>query len=206
MYDENRDSYIFTEFVINGEFYSVFPGDIIHSVDFKDGTDFAYLLDHYDDIDDLDNYLEIDPVTSGDTVHSICLQGYLGKELDFFGLISLYEESYGSFSYYKRLSQKNETLCTMKIGEMRDPNGAPYKKIDAISDLYKSFGDKYMFVWEWRNQSLVLSYNPSESSLNTTISYLDTGYATRQAEIDKKQKQKEDEEQQIDKLREHQQI
>ena len=138
----------------------------------------------------------------GDTIHILSLRGYQAHYHDFLTYICLYEDSYGCFSYYQRLNQNDESMGTFPICKMSKLSGKPYERMDAMTDFVK-YGDshlyKYNFVWEWNNQTIVLTYNPNISFLNSSITYFDKGYADKEAEQKlqkqlKKAKEKEIEE------------
>ncbi len=143
-----------------------------------------------------------------EVVHSLCLKGNFGKYYDFLSFICLYEESYGCFSYYQRLKQNGEKMGTFPIGKISQRSGEPWTRMDAISDFVQ-YGDtdqyKYDFVWEWRNQTIILSYNPQYNP-NSSVTYLDTGYEQRQAEEEVQKMLKDAKEREIDAARSRQQI
>lgn len=145
----------------------------------------------------------------GDIVHSLSLKGYIEKYYDFLSFICLYEESYGCFSYYQRLKQDGEKMGTFPIGKVSSLSGKPYTRMDAVSDFIK-FNDtnlyRYDFIWEWNNQTIVLSFNPQSSQLNSSVTYFDTGFSQRQAEEEVQQMLKDAEERDIDAARNKQQI
>ena len=206
LYNKSKKALTFTEIVINGEYDPAFPGDITHSVSFDEDTKGVLGSLVSDPV--LGSFV-IDPVTPGEIVHSLSLQSAFDNYLSIIDIISLYQEKYGSFSYYLRLKQEKKKMGSFPIGEMSEVKGRPYKQIDAFSDFVeyvKSTRYKFIFVWEWNNQSIVISYNPDESELNTTISYLDTGYATRHAEEELEKAQKEEDERRIEEAYNHQQI
>ena len=99
-------------------------------------------------------------------------------------------------------------MGTFPIGKISQRSGEPWTRMDAISDFVQ-FGDsdqyKYDFVWEWRNQTIILSYNPQYNP-NSSVTYLDTGYDQRQAEKEVKKMLKEAREREIDAARKRQQI
>ena len=145
----------------------------------------------------------------GEIVHSLLLEGNIDKYYDFLSFICLYEESYGCFSYYQRLKQDGEKMGTFPIGKISSLTGKPYTRMDAVSDFIK-FNDsnlyRYDFIWEWNNQTIVLSFNPKQSQLNSSVKYLDTGYSQRQAEEEVQQMLKDAEERKINAARNKQQI
>lgn len=148
-------------------------------------------------------------VYPGDVVHSLCLKGNIEKYYDFLSFICLYEESYGCFSFYQRLKQDGEKMGTFPIGKISSLSGEPYTRMDAVSDFIKyneSNTYKYDFIWEWNNQTIILSFNPQISPLNSSVTYLDTGYSQRQAEEEVNKMLKEAEEREINEAREKQQI
>lgn len=145
----------------------------------------------------------------GDVVHSLSLKGDIGKFYDFLSFVCMYEESYGCFSYYQRLNQNDKKMGTFYIGEISELNKKPWTRMDAVSDFIEHAESnlyKYIFVWEWNNQTIVLSYNPSDTLQNSSVSYFDTGFAERQAEEETMKMLKEAEERDIEKAREQQQI
>lgn len=145
----------------------------------------------------------------GDVVHSLCLKGNIDKYYDFLSFICLYEESYGCFSYYQRLNQNDEKMGTFYIGKISKLNEKPWTRMDAVSDFIEHAESslyKYIFVWEWNNQTIVLSYNPNETLQNSSVSYFDTGFAERQAEEETQKMLKDAEERDIEKARKQQQI
>ena len=149
---------------------------------------------------------------SQEIVHSLCLKGKLNDALNnssFLGFVSLYEEHYGPFSYYQRLNRDGEIMGSFPVGDNGELTCEPGKLNDALTDFieYKDSKQyKYNFVWEWNNQSIILSYYLDDSLSNASVTYLDTGYAVRKAEIEKMKEQKEEEDMKVDKALENQQI
>lgn len=145
----------------------------------------------------------------GVTVEKICLLGQIDKYWDFLSLICLYEDSYGCFSYLKRYNQKGETMGSFPIGKVSQLTGKPWTRMDAVSDLIE-YGESSLYeftiVWEWKNQSIILYYNPGSSILNTTILYENVGFEQRQANEEKQKMLQESEQEKINNARRNQQI
>lgn len=145
----------------------------------------------------------------GDTIHTLSLKGYQAHYHDFLTYICLYEDSYGCFSYYQRLNQNDESMGTFPIGKISKLSGKPYERMDAMTDFVK-YGDshlyKYNFVWEWNNQTIVLSYNPNITLLNSSITYFDKGYADKKEEQELQKRLKKAEEKKIEESLQKQQI
>lgn len=165
----------------------------------KDGSSFTFT--HLTINDDI--------IYPGEIVHSLCIEGRIDKFYDFLSFICLYEESYGCFSYYQRLKQNGEKMGTFPIGKVSKLSGKAWTRTDAVSDFVE-YGDspqyKYDFIWEWNNQTIKLSYNPSTTQLNSSVTYFDTGFADREAEEYTQQMLKESEERQVEEARSRQQI
>ena len=145
----------------------------------------------------------------GDIVHRLSLQGNVDKSYNFLHLIGLYVDNYGDFSYYQRLDQEGEAMGTFPLGEKSELSGKPWTYQDAMNDFMEHWNStlyQFVFVWEWKNQSVILLYNPHELSLNSSVIYLDDGFTTRQAEEKRKQRLKEAEERQIEEAIKRQQI
>ena len=145
----------------------------------------------------------------GETVHSLCLLGQIDKYYDYISLIGLYEDKYGCFSYYQRLNQDNESMGLIPIGKENQLRGKAYTRQDAMNDFLeyaKSDTYWYLFVWEWKNQKIVLSFNPKHLQLNSSVTYDDTGYELRHAEEETQKMLKDAEERKIEEARNKQQI
>lgn len=145
----------------------------------------------------------------GETVHSLCLMGQIDKFYDYLSFIGLYEDKYGCFSYYQRLNQDNESMGLIPIGKVSQQSGKTWTRQDAINDFLEyaqSDNYQYIFVWEWKNQKIVLSYNPNQMQLNSSVAYYDTGYELRHAEEETQKMLKDAEEREIEEARSQQQI
>jgi len=145
----------------------------------------------------------------GDIVHRLYLQGNVDRSYKFITLIGLYVDNYGDFSYYQRLDQEGEAMGTFPLGEKSELSGKPWTYQDAMNDFmdhWYSTSYQFVFVWEWKNQSVVLSYKPHEISLNSSVTYLDDGFTARQTEKEREQRLKEADERKIEEVLKHQQI
>ena len=145
----------------------------------------------------------------GEVVHSLCLMGQIDKFYNYLCFIGLYEDKYGCFSYYLRFNQNDERMGSFPIGKVNQLSGKAWTRQDAIGDFLEyaqSDTYKYIFVWEWKNQSIELSFNPNLPQLNSSVTYRDTGFELRHAEEETQKMLKDAEEREIEKTRSKQQI
>ncbi len=145
----------------------------------------------------------------GDIVHSLSIYGQIDKYYDYLSFFCMYEDNYGCFSFYKRFNQNDECMGTFHIGEKSKYSDKTWTRQDAVNDFLEygnSSSYKFLFVWEWKNQTIILSYNPRETFSNHSVTYLDKGYAQRKDEEERKQRLKDAEERQIDDAIRRQQI
>lgn len=153
-----------------------------------------------------DDYVTTYP---GEEVHTLCLKGSIEKYWDFLSFVCLYEENYDCFSYYQRLNPEGKRMGSFPIGKVSTLTGKPYERKDAVSDFVKYAGSSHYtfdFVWEWNNQTIVLTYDNGIQHLNSTVTYSDTGFADRQAEEEVQRMLQESEQRDIEDARSRQQI
>lgn len=145
----------------------------------------------------------------GEVVHSLCLKGQIDKFYNYLSFIGLYEDKYGCFSYYQRLNQNDEKMGSFFIGKESQQSGKAWTRQDAINDFLEyaqSDTYQFFFVWEWKNQKIVLYFNPKLMQLNSSVTYYDTGYELRHAEEETQKMLKDAEERKIEEARSQQQI
>lgn len=111
------------------------------------------------------------------------------SDFDFFGLVRLYMESYGEPSYFTLGTKHLTTIGTYHIGTLDEVSQKPFQAQDAINMIMEDHDDshEFLFVWEWKNQSIYLRHTRKLSIASfTTITYWNTGADARKAEEAKK--------------------
>lgn len=162
--------------------------------------------------------LEVDTLaidTDSHNVQSVSVYNLCSDEFYPISLVSFYEEKYGLFSYYEALKGGIKSYGKMFMGEknVRKGEGA-YQRIDAVNNYFEirhfPEGDdfEYRFVWEWKNQRILIKCYPKWS--RTTIMYENCGYEKRiKSESDSKaaaEKAEQEKNQAIEEAKEKQQI
>lgn len=116
------------------------------------------------------------------------------NDIDFISLVRLYMESYGEPSYFSIIQNHIERIGHHTIGKIYEPSKVSFDAQSAINMILEDHEEKheFLFVWEWKNQSIYLRHTRKLSILPfTTISYWNTGAADRKAK-EAKEKGSED--------------
>ena len=129
-------------------------------------------------------YVSTQNINGKNVVSYISVSNFIKDPWNTLGLVSMYHDKYGDFSYFTIKKHFTEEILNIRMGCTFAEESRKYMYVDATNAYFKDIKSakaedrhSYSWVWEWKNQSIKIC----QDNIGTSINYDIYGHDTREA-------------------------